>query len=114
MYLPDLRKDISTVPIALKTDYIRVRLLHGYGGLWVDADTILMNNLHNIASKLAHGVDFIGCGCTGKICIHMDGYGKPSNGVMGSVSHGKRITMCLRAHYVFYYFSKSQCVYYNL
>ena len=96
-YIPDLRKDINTLPIALKTDYIRVKLLYMYGGLWIDADTILMNNLHAIALKLAKGVDFIGFGCTGKICKDNEGYGKPSNGIMGSVRHGKLITMCLQS-----------------
>lgn len=96
-YLPDLRKDINTLPIALKTDYIRIRLLHKYGGLWADMDTILMNNLKNIADKLNEGVDFIGSGCTGGRCIDQEGYSKPSNGVIGSVKNGRLIGRCLKA-----------------
>lgn len=93
-FLPDLRKDINDLPIALKTDYIRVRLLELYGGMWIDADTILMKDLKEIADLINRGVDYIGCGCTGPICKNMDGYGKPSNSVMGSIKGGKLITRC--------------------
>lgn len=96
-YLPDLREDINALPIALKTDYIRVKLLYEYGGLWVDADTILMNNLKDIAHKLNTGVDFVSFGCTGTVCKNNEGYGRPSNGVMGSIKHGLLITQCLKA-----------------
>jgi len=96
-YISDLRKDINDLPVALKTDYIRVKLLYLYGGLWVDADTILMTNLEDISKKLNDGIDFIGFGCTGAICKDQEGYGKPSNGVMGSVKNGKLITRCLNA-----------------
>jgi hypothetical protein len=96
-YLPDLRKDINDLPIALKSDYIRVRLLKKYGGLWMDADTIVMTDLKEIAQKIIEDVDFIGFGCTGEICKDNEGYGRPSNGVMGSVRNGKLITRCLNA-----------------
>jgi hypothetical protein len=95
-YIPDLRKDINDLPIALKTDYIRIKLLYLYGGLWIDADTILMNNLKDIAYKLIKGVDFIGFGCTGTVCKDQEGYGRPSNGVMGSTTRGKLIGRCLK------------------
>jgi len=94
-YLPDLRKDINTLPIALKTDYIRVALLYRYGGFWIDADTIMMNNLRELIDKINDGYDYIGFGCTGKICKDNDGYGRPSNGVMGSPKGGILITRCL-------------------
>ena len=96
-YIPNLRQDINDLPIALKTDYIRVKLLCDYGGLWIDADTILMNNLKDIAKKLNFGVDFIGFGCTQSICKNQEGYAKPSNGVMGSIKYGKLIERCLKA-----------------
>jgi len=94
-YIPDLRKDINTLPIALKTDYIRIKLLYMYGGLWVDADTILMNDLCEIATKLNDGTDFIGFGCTGAVCKDQEGYYRPSNGVMGSVKNGRLVEKCL-------------------
>ena len=95
-YLPDLRQDINDLPIALKTDYVRVRLLARYGGLWVDADTIVMTDLREIAQKINQGVDYIGIGCTGAICLDQEGLGKPSNSVMGSVKNGRLISRCLK------------------
>ena len=56
-YLPDLRSDINSLPIALKTDYIRVRLLTKYGGLWIDADTIIMTDLRELVQQLNQGID---------------------------------------------------------
>jgi hypothetical protein len=96
-YLPDLRSDINELPIALKTDYIRVRLLKTYGGVWIDADTICINDLKVLADKLNQGVDYIGVGCTGVICKDGDGYGKPSNGLMGSIPNGRLISKCAKA-----------------
>ncbi len=96
-YLPDLRKDIDNLPIALKTDYIRMFLLSKYGGLWVDADTIIMNDLEYIHNLLDENIDFIGFGCTGNKCFGIDGYGRPSNGVMGSKKNGLLTSRCLTA-----------------
>jgi mannosyltransferase OCH1-like enzyme len=77
-YLQNLRKDINDLPIALKTDYIRVRLLYKYGGLWMDADTLLMNDIKHIADKLNNNeIDFIGFGCTGVVCKDNDVFSKP-------------------------------------
>lgn len=95
-YIPDLRKDINDLPIALKTDYIRIKLLYMYGGLWIDADTILMNNLKDIAGKINSGVDFIGFGCTGAVCKDQEGFTRPSNGVIGSIKHGRLVERCLK------------------
>jgi hypothetical protein len=96
-YIPDLRTDINDLPIALKTDYIRIKLLYLYGGLWMDTDTIVMTDLKLVSDKLDDNVDFISFGCTGRICKNKEGYGKPSNGVIGSQRHGKLITRCLNA-----------------
>ena len=81
-YLPNLRKDMDQLLIAQKTDYIRVALLYKYGGIWIDADTIVMRKLNDIISKLNEGYDYIGFGCSEPICFN--GYPKPSNGVMAS------------------------------
>jgi len=93
-YLPDLRTDIQSLPMALKTDYLRIRLLEKFGGVWADADTIILQDLHQIVKLLSDGVDFIGFGCTGDKCKETDGYGKPSNWVMGSQKQGTLISMC--------------------
>jgi mannosyltransferase OCH1-like enzyme len=45
-YLPDLRRDLDELPrIANKADYIRFRLLNEYGGVWLDADAVLLRDL---------------------------------------------------------------------
>lgn len=85
-YLPNLRKDINKLLIAQKTDYIRVALLHKYGGIWIDSDTIVMKNLIPIINKINKGYDYVGFGCSDKYCFN--GYGKPSNGVMCSKPNG--------------------------
>lgn len=93
-YLPNLRNDLNDLMIAQKVDYYRVALLEKYGGIWVDADTIALRNLDEIFDKLDNGFDFVGFGCTGKICF--DGYPDPSNGVMASRKNGKLMGCCLK------------------
>lgn len=81
-YLPNLRNDLNKLKIAQKTDYIRVALLAKYGGIWIDADTIVMQNLLPIKSKLDQGYDYVGFGCSYNKCFN--GYPKPSNWLMAS------------------------------
>jgi hypothetical protein len=92
-YLPNLRSDLNELLIAQKVDYYRVALLEKYGGIWVDADTIALKNLDEVFEKLDNGYDFVGFGCTGKICFN--GYPDPSNWVMGSRKNGILIKSCL-------------------
>ena len=92
-YLPNIRTDLNDLMIAQKVDYYRVYLLKMYGGIWVDADTIALKTLDEVFNKLDAGYDFIGFGCTGKICFN--GWPDPSNGVMGSRQNGKLMTCCL-------------------
>lgn len=80
-YLPNLRKDLNQLLIPQKVDYIRIKLLHEYGGIWIDYDTIVMRNLMPIIQKLEN-YDFVGFGCTGHFCTN--GNMRPSNGVMAS------------------------------
>ena len=59
-YLPDLRRDLHKIihsnvisdNIAIKADYIRMNLLNKYGGVWVDSDIILIQDLSNIYELL--------------------------------------------------------------
>jgi hypothetical protein len=42
-FLPNLPEKLNSLPhIAQKADYIRVALIHEYGGFWLDSDTIMM------------------------------------------------------------------------
>jgi GR25 family glycosyltransferase involved in LPS biosynthesis len=88
-YLPNLRTDLNRLLVAQKVDYIRIALLERYGGVWVDADTIMLSDLGDLATKL-RTQDFLGYGCTGEIC-HF-GKPRPSNWVMGSRAGGRLIT----------------------
>jgi len=84
-YLPDLREDINNFSLAHKSDYIRVKLLYTYGGIWLDIDTIVMRNLMPIVSKLNEGFDFVGFGCSYDKCDDKHtGFPKPSNQAMAS------------------------------
>jgi hypothetical protein len=93
-YLPNVRSDLDNLMIAQKVDYYRVALLEKYGGVWVDADTIVLKNLDKVFEKLDNGYDFVGFGCTGKKCFN--GYPDPSNGVMGSRKNGRLMGHCLK------------------
>lgn len=95
-YLPELKKskiDLSKLSIAHKVDYYRILLLKKYGGLYIDADTIVMKDPIEIIKKLEQ-YDFVGFGCTAEKCNY--GYGYPSNGIMASVKNGKLITNILK------------------
>ena len=62
-YIPDLRKNIDhQMNIQQKVDYIRYILLYKYGGIWIDADTIVIKDLTPIINKLKK-YDFVGFGC---------------------------------------------------
>ncbi len=53
-WLPDLRPDIWLVrEPAHRADYIRARLLHRYGGVWVDADFICLRSLRPLLDEAA-------------------------------------------------------------
>ena len=85
-YIPNIRNDFDNLLIAQKVDYYRIALLEKYGGIWVDADTIIMRNFDEIFDKLDNGYDFVGFGCTGTICFN--GKYRPSNWLLASKSNG--------------------------
>ena len=92
-YLPELRKDFDNLMIAQKVDYYRVALLYKYGGIWLDADTIVLKDIKPIFKKLEEGYDYVGFGCTGMKC--RNGYFRPSNGIMASRPKGILMKACL-------------------
>ncbi len=85
-YLPDVRDDLDNLLIAQKVDYYRIALLYKYGGIWLDADTIVMRNFDEIFNKLDAGYDFVGFGCTGAVCLN--GKFRPSNWLLASQKNG--------------------------
>lgn len=88
-YLPDLKEKEERFDlkkrflIQQRVDYYRVLLLEKYGGIYLDADTIIMKDLKEITDKLAEH-DFVGF----MAINYVDYYGKPENGVMASRPHG--------------------------
>lgn len=92
-YLSNLRDDFDNLKIAQKVDYYRIALLHKYGGIWIDADIIVMRDFDPIFQKLDEGYDYVGFGCTGYECDY--GYFRPSNWVMGAKKNSILMAKCL-------------------
>ena len=92
-YLPDLRGDFNNLKVAQKVDYYRIALLYKYGGIWIDADIIVMRDFDMIFQKLDEGYDYVGFGCTGYECTY--GYFRPSNWVMGARKGSILMAKCL-------------------
>ena len=91
-YIPEIKERkhiLDKLIIAHRVDYYRVLLLNKYGGLYLDADIIILNDLRDIIDKLRDN-DYIGFGCTGYRCTN--GYGKPSNWAMASKANGIMIS----------------------
>jgi len=91
-YIPEIKERkhiLDKLIIAHRVDYYRVLLLNKYGGLYLDADIIVLNDLGDIIDKL-RDYDYIGFGCTGYRCTN--GYSKPSNWAMASKPNGIMIS----------------------
>lgn len=83
-YLPEIEEyeeNINTLIIPQKVDIYRIMLLYKYGGMYMDADVIVLRNPSEIMDKLKE-FDFVGFGCTGKNC--KIGYFEPSNWLLVS------------------------------
>lgn len=85
-YLPELKKipslqKINDFSLPHKTDVYRVLLLYKYGGLYLDADIIVLKDLYPIIEKLDK-YDYVGFGCTGVQCNSQSL--KPSNWAMAA------------------------------
>jgi mannosyltransferase OCH1-like enzyme len=83
-------KDSTKNPISLKTDYIRVRLLHDYGGLWLDIDCIPLQNIEGMINKYLKSYKFLGMRKTSKSKAYF------TNNFMASRARGNIVTEYLR------------------
>ena len=93
-FLPNLRKDINyKLNIPQKTDYIRLNLLYKYGGIWLDSDIIVINDLSTITEKLKN-YDFVGFGCHFKDCSN-SGYPNPANWVLSAKKNSILMKKCI-------------------
>jgi hypothetical protein len=96
-YLPELKtlsiyNKIDKLIIAHKVDLYRIMLLKKYGGLYMDADTVVLKNPIEVIDKLDK-YDYVGFGCTGIVC--KNGYGQPSNWIMASRKNGILVSKVL-------------------
>jgi len=94
-YLPEMKQyedKIKDILIAQKVDIYRIMLLYKYGGIYLDADTIVLRDPIEIMDKLKKH-DFVGFGCTGTKC--KNGYGEPSNWILASRPHSILIAKVL-------------------
>ena len=86
-YLPELRKkDLSKLEIPHKVDYYRYCLLEKYGGVWIDADMLIMKCICPFYNHLEK-TDYVGFGCGKdmKSCqAPEEGYARPLNWFMMS------------------------------
>ena len=85
-YLPELKDlklqdKLDKLIIAHRVDLYRIMLLYKYGGLYMDADIIVLQDPIEIMDKLDK-YELVGFGCTGVNCKY--GYGQPSNWILAS------------------------------
>lgn len=84
-YLPDLDKiDLSRLNLPQKVDYYRYCLLEKYGGVWIDADILVIKCICPFYKKLKdHDYVGFGCGHSMDVCKStLYGYSKPLNWFM--------------------------------
>jgi len=60
---------------AHRADYLRARLLYHHGGVWLDIDTIVLEEIESLLWPLEEDVDFVASGIA---------YGKPSIGFLAA------------------------------
>ena len=84
-YLPEMRDfDLSKLELPQKVDYYRYCLLEKYGGVWLDADILVIKCICPFYNKLKNS-DYVGFGCgyDQNICSNtLYGYSKPLNWFM--------------------------------
>lgn len=87
-YLPNINPDINNLDkkdLCKYVDYYRLLLLYNYGGIWLDADTIVFKDLIPIIKKLKDpNITLVGFGCSTMSINNKCKRTMPSNGVMAA------------------------------
>jgi hypothetical protein len=85
-YLPELKEiDLSHLVLPQKVDYYRYCLLEKYGGVWLDADILVIKCICPFFTKLQkHDYVGFGCGFKTSVCEKMKNpaYSRPLNWFM--------------------------------
>ena len=82
LFVDDRDIEIDALPIHHRSDFIRAYLLKHYGGLYLDADCVVMHSLAPILEMVKQS-DFVG---------YREQQGNISNNLMASTAGGKVIT----------------------
>tara|TARA_B100001093_G_scaffold267094_2_gene255462 strand:- start:2 stop:955 length:954 start_codon:yes stop_codon:yes gene_type:complete len=97
-YLPEVGEmNFKGLKLPQKVDYYRYCLLKKYGGVWIDADTVVLKCMCPIYNKLKD-YDYIGFGCgySTKQCGKIkSGHNKPLNWMMMSRPNTKYMS-CIK------------------
>ena len=84
-YLPEIKIiDFSNLNLPQKVDYYRYALLEKYGGVWLDADILVIKCICPFYERLSNS-DYVGFGCGHDLDIcrrNPDGYSRPLNWFM--------------------------------
>lgn len=84
-YLPEIKNiNFSQLNLPQKVDYYRYSLLEKYGGVWIDADILVLKSIKPFFDKLKN-YDYVGFGCgynNNKCKETMNGHSKPLNWFM--------------------------------
>jgi len=87
-YLPEIKDiNLSKLNIPQKVDFYRYNLLEKYGGVWIDADILVIKCICPFYNKLNKHNDYVGFGCGFdlKTCQKtFNGYSRPLNWFMMS------------------------------
>lgn len=84
-YLPEIKNiNFSNLKLPQKVDYYRYALLEKYGGVWLDADILVLKCICPFYKKLdIHDYVGFGCGYDNQICgKKFNGYSRPLNWFM--------------------------------
>lgn len=84
----------STTPWSARTDWLRIYLLYTYGGLWIDADIIVLQSLRSLNETNHDAVLF---GATGHKCTkaNIQQWLYPSNWMLASKKNGHLLSICV-------------------
>lgn len=91
-YLGDFNNKIKKIGLAQRSDYLSYRILHKFGGFWIDTNSIVMKDLLPLYQSMGI-LDFIGFGCTGGVCRNGKPY--PSVWALASKPNTKLMELCI-------------------